>query len=221
MRLVRKAMYSSATRPAAVAAALLAIVTAAAQTLPTLEPLDATGRITYFVDEGLPGSQYTPADRQLAEWAMKAWEHGLNGALRFVASAEDEALVRIYWVPADDGRYGEMRAFSLRGRPAAAVFIRPDVEALDPDVARAARVDPLMRDTVVYLTCLHELGHALGVTHTASFQDVMYYFGFGGDIPTFFTRYRTQLRTRDDIANVSGLSAADVERVSRLYPRIP
>ena len=195
----------------------IAVAAASAQTLPTLEPLDATGLVTYFVDAGLPGSQFQPADRQLAEWAMKAWERSLAGTLHFAPSAEDDALVRVYWVPAGDGRYGEMRSFSLHGRPASAVFIRPDVDALDPEIARAARLDPLMRDSVVYLTCLHELGHALGLAHTANFQDVMYYFGFGGDIPSFFTRYRAQLTQRDEIRKVSGLSSADVERASSLY----
>jgi hypothetical protein len=47
----------------------------------------------------------------------------------------------------------------------------------------------------------------------------MYFFGFGGDIPGFFNRYRTQLKRREDIAGVSGLSAGDIERVAALYRR--
>ena len=45
----------------------------------------------------------------------------------------------------------------------------------------------------------------------------MYFFGFGGDIPGFFNRYRLQLKTRDDIAKVPGVSADDVARVRAIY----
>jgi hypothetical protein len=110
-----------------------------------------------------------------------------------------------------------MRSLLVRGRRGAAVYIRPDTDALGGDIARLARIDSLMRDTVVYLTCVHELGHALGMPHTADFRDIMYFFGYGGDIPAFFNRYRTRLTRREDIAGVSGLSAADIARVVALY----
>jgi hypothetical protein len=192
---------------------------ALAQTLRAIEPLDRSGRITYFIADGEPGSQFRPADRDLATWALKAWERSAGGAIRFEPAAERDALVRVYWVPASSGQYGEMRSLAVDGRRGAAVFIRPDTEALGSDIARVARTDGLLRDTVVYLTCLHELGHALGLAHTAEFRDIMYFFGYGGDIPRFFGRYRDQLRTRDDIASVSGLSTDDVTRVRALYAR--
>jgi hypothetical protein len=211
---------AQAVSPAAVL--LLAMVIAApavAQTLRAIEPLDRSGRITYFIADGEPGSQFRAADRDLATWALKAWEKSVGGAIRFEPAPERVALVRVYWVPARSGQYGEMRSLEVDGHRGAAVFIRPDTEALGSDIARLARSDGLLRDTVVYLTCLHELGHALGLSHTAEFRDIMYFFGYGGDIPRFFGRYRDQLRTRDDIASVSGLSTDDVTRVRALYAR--
>ena len=130
-----------------------------------------------------------------------------------------DALLRVHFVAAASGQYGEMRSLALDGRRGAAVFIRPDVSALGPDMARAARADALMRDTIVYLTCLHELGHAVGLSHTADFDDIMYFFGYGGDLVGFFDRYRRNLRSREDIQKNPGLSVADARRVRELYAK--
>lgn len=194
---------------------------AGAQTLRPLVPLD-DGVVRYFISAPLEEAAARPADTDLALWAFESWQRAVGGALEFVRVAnENDALVRLYWVPAAGGQYGEMRPLDVQGRRGAAVYIRPDTTALGPDIAARAQLDALFRDTVVYLTCVHELGHALGLAHTADFEDVMYFFGFGGDIGEFFGRYRRQLTARDDIRSASGLSEGDLAQLSALYGPAP
>ena len=194
---------------------------AVAQTLAPLGPLDE-GRVSYFIAAPPPDVAIRPGDAELALWALESWQRVARGALKFVpAASESEALVRVYWAPAAGGQYGEMRPLDVAGRRGAAVYIRPDTTALGPDIDQAAKLDALFRDTIVYLTCLHELGHALGLAHTADFADVMYFFGFGGDIPEFFARYRRTLRERTDIRGSSGVSKGDIDQLEALYGLAP
>jgi hypothetical protein len=202
-----------------VLALVLLAVTAPAIGQPpaALGPLD-DGRVSYYIAPLPDDAQARPGDEDLALWALEAWQRAANGAFTFApAASEEEALVRVYWAAAAGGQYGEMRALDVNGRRGAAVFIRPDTRALGDEIAQRASLDALFRDTIVYLTCVHELGHALGLVHTDDFADVMYFFGFGGDIPEFFGRYRRELRSRNDIRAVSGLSTGDLAQLRGLY----
>ncbi|MGE0160508.1 MAG: matrixin family metalloprotease [Gemmatimonadales bacterium] len=174
--------------------------------------------ITYFIapSGGVAGSQ--PGDEGLAVAALTAWARLASPALELVPAAEDAALVRVYWLPAGAGLYGETRGREVRGRRGADVFVHPDTDALGGDIAVAARADALFRDTVVYLTCVHELGHAFGLEHTASFADIMYSFVYGGDLLAYFMRFREKLRRREDLAAASPFSAADLRAFEALYP---
>jgi len=190
---------------------------ARAQTLAPLGPLE-NGRVTYFIAAPPADVELRPGDAELAVWALESWQRAARGALELVRTEnENEALVRLYWAPAAGGQYGEMRPIEVGRLRGAAVYVRPDTAALGENIATRARLDALFRDSIVYLTCLHELGHALGLTHTANFEDVMYFFGYGGDITEFFGRYRRTLRARNDIRASTGLSEGDLEQLEALY----
>ena len=155
--------------------------------------------LRYWVDScSKPESGCRSTDPELALWALEAWQAASGGRLTFEKAPEaSKAQIRVHWVTAREGMYGE----AVGGD----VYVRPEPG------------DGLLREAIVYLTCLHETGHALGLSHTAEFADIMYNFQFGGDIEEYFGRYRRRLSRREDIRKNSGMSEEDKQRLKRLF----
>lgn len=154
-----------------------------------------------------PATGCEAADAELADWALRAWQ-GESGKLLRLTKVDDarQAHIRVYWAGAREGVYGEARPVLVDGKQGAEIHVRP----------APAMADTLLRDTIVYLTCLHETGHALGLPHTGNFEDIMYNFQLGGDIPEYFGRYRRKLKSHADIQSISGMSEFDKKRLASI-----
>jgi len=189
----------------------------AAPSHPILAPFDISSPLPYFIADGKGKTGFRAGDMELARWALEDWQRSSGHAIRFERAPESSALVRLYWAEPSEGQYGEMKTIVVDGRLGAALYIRPDMASLGPEIAEGAARDRLLRESIVYLTCVHEIGHALRLSHTRDYRDIMYFFGYGGDLAKYFGRYRGQLRSRADIAKVSGLSPGDVTRLKALY----
>ena len=194
------------------------VLPASVHAQPVASQVDLSGSLAYFIAEGSPESGYRDGDRTLAEWALEAWVSQRDRPVELVVAPEAEATIRIYWIGAGAGLYGQMRGRETDGRFAADVFVRPETDGLGPGIAPVARQDPLFRDTIVYLTSVHELGHAFGLRHTSAFADIMYSFQYGGDFAAYFMRFREQLQARGDIRRTAPFSAADRSAFRRLHP---
>ena len=150
---------------------------------------------------------------ELVERAMKSWTAAADGRFSLARTAtKDAAGIRVHFFTRD-WRYGMTEA-----RPDPTTGLIAEAEVV---IAADVDGDALDRQIVVYLTALHEIGHALGLAHSADIADIMYLFRLPGDGERFFGTYRKRLRSADDIgsARAVGMPAEDVRVLRAMYDR--
>jgi hypothetical protein len=171
----------------------------------------AGATLRYWVEPCATASESAchEGDPELAAWALEAWQAASGGALHLELTPKmANAHIRVFWANGRNGLYGEARPIIVDGIRGAEVYVLPE---------QSRSQDALLRDAILYLTCLHETGHALGLQHTARFADIMYSFQFGGDIEEYFGRYRRLLSVRADIRKNAGMSEADRKQLRELW----
>jgi hypothetical protein len=187
------------------AVVLLALI-AIAQPSPSPRHWAKGASIRVWIDpEAMP-----PNGEALVEKAMKTWTTAADGRFTLIKAWESTAPVRLHFMAADY-RYG---VTSPRLNRDTGLLVKAEVF-----VASDAGRDPLERQIIVYLTALHELGHALGMDHTTNITSIMYLFRQPDDGEKFFGAYRRRLKSADDIGSTAapGLSADDVVTLRALY----
>jgi hypothetical protein len=148
----------------------------------------------------------------LVERAMKNWSDASNGQLTLIkAATRPEATIRITFVSSDHV-YGEA---APRLDPKTGFIAQADIA-----INNAVPDDPLDARIVVYLTALHELGHAIGLPHSDTFSAIMYRFRRVDDGERYFGAYRRMIRSVDDVGvSASHLDPEDIRTLQGLYAR--
>src|ERR1700674_386426 len=66
---------------------------------------DAKNRVSYFIADGNARTGYRSSDRELAKWALEAWQRSAGQGLQIEATSESNALIRPSWAEPDAAGY--------------------------------------------------------------------------------------------------------------------
>ncbi len=187
---------------------LAAVSTLAIGVLLVAAPRWSTDAPVPFWIQGEGGRQ---RDRDLVRRALGVWSDATGGSLRFEESELPPARgIRVVFTR-DLAHFG----FTMPKLDGDGRVLRADVIVVTDPVG-----DPLQKQLIVYLTAVHELGHALGLPHSDRIGEIMYAFGHPMDPERVFFGYRKKLRSAEDIGGpeATGLSEADRRAIRQLYP---
>jgi hypothetical protein len=185
-------------------AARLFLVAALSQSLAPRWP--AAAPVTVWID-----TRSAPAGaNMLVERAMKVWTDAAGGWLVLTRGQARDAAIRVFFVKSTTN-YGET-APRVDRRTGLITNAEIAINAAVPD-------DPLDAAIVVYLTALHELGHALGLPHSDTFTAIMYRFRRPDDGERYFGAFRRKIGGLEDVGSTraTGLDPEDVARLRALY----
>ena len=150
-------------------------------------------------------------DPELVERALRVWNGVAEGAFT-LARTSDQNAARIRIRFADGG--------ALLGE-ASPVTDRVTGFITQADIAIASNLlgDRLQQRMIIYLTAMHEMGHALGLRHSPDFSDLMYLFRRPEDPERYFGAFRARLKSDRDIGSpeATGLSPNDLSNFKALY----
>ena len=164
--------------------------------------------LTWIDPEEMP-----PGAAELVALAMRTWTTVAEGRFTLLnASDASRAKLQVHFIRSQL-TFGETRPrVDRRTGQIVEVDIGLTVDTLG---------DALERRIITYLTALHEIGHALGLSHRDDFNSIMYLFRDPTDSERYFSRYRRLIRSPDDIGSpgATGLSVQDIEALRALYDR--
>jgi predicted Zn-dependent protease len=135
--------------------------------------------ITVYIDNVSVPEHYSPTYKRQVEIAMEYWENGGNGHLGYdpefrFADSESEADIYVMWVENLERDAGVKNGIAGFARPSEAngKYVRVDIVLEVGNYQGYAWMQ--YGDANMLELAKHELGHALGLGHSADRHDIMY-----------------------------------------------